>query len=102
MPFLERKNVGSSKFAELRPPHCVLAGASGTHSMCVCTIHQNMKLMFLGARLSEEIAPESISSPTYHHCLAPLPTCYLELMHTSFHSKLMNILVHFAKRVDIP
>ena len=75
--------IGFSKFAELRPPHCVLAGASGTPSVCVCTIHQNVKLMFLGARLSEVIAPESISLPTYHHCLAkilcnpPLPTCYL-------------------------
>ena len=33
------EKVGFSKFAELRPKHCVLAGASGTHSVCVCTIH---------------------------------------------------------------
>ena len=76
------KKIGFSKFAELRPPHCVLAGGSGTHSVCVCTIHQNMKLMFLGAGLSEMIALE-ICLPTYHHCLAkilcnpPLPTCYI-------------------------
>ena len=75
--------IGFSKFAELRPPQCVLAMASGTHSVCVCTIHQNVKLMFLGARLSELIAPEYIALPSYHHCLAgilcnpPLPTCYL-------------------------
>lgn len=31
--------IGFSKFAELRPRYCVLAGASGTHSVCVCTIH---------------------------------------------------------------
>ena len=31
--------IGFSKFAKLRPKHCVLAGASGTHSVCVCTIH---------------------------------------------------------------
>ena len=37
--------IGFSKFAELRPKQCVLAGASGTHSVCVCTIHQNVKLM---------------------------------------------------------
>jgi hypothetical protein len=37
--------VGFSKFAELRPKWCVLAGASGTHSVCVCCIHQNAKLM---------------------------------------------------------
>ena len=34
--------VGFSKFAELRPPHCFLVGASGTHSVCVYTIHQKM------------------------------------------------------------
>ena len=38
--FSDRK-IGFSKFAELRPKHFTLAGASGTHSACVCTIHQN-------------------------------------------------------------
>ena len=28
------EKIGFSKFAELRPKHCVLAGASGTHSVC--------------------------------------------------------------------
>jgi len=32
--------VGFTKFTELRPKNVVLAGASGTHSVCVCTIHQ--------------------------------------------------------------
>lgn len=40
--------VGFSAFANLRPKHCVLAGASGTHTVCVCTIHQNTKLMLEG------------------------------------------------------
>ena len=39
------KSIGFSKFAELRPKKCVLAGESGTHSVCVCTIHQNVILM---------------------------------------------------------
>ena len=30
--------IGFSKFASLRPKECVLAGACGTHSVCVCTI----------------------------------------------------------------
>ena len=47
------KKIGFSKFAELRPQHCILAGACGTHSVCIYTIHQNMKLMFSGARLSD-------------------------------------------------
>lgn len=69
------ESIGFSKFAELRPKHCVLAGASGTHSVCVCTIHQNVKLMITGANM-----PELTS---YQHCLAqiicnpPLPECYL-------------------------
>ncbi|KAK6191101.1 hypothetical protein SNE40_002846 [Patella caerulea] len=32
-------------FAALRPKWCVLAGASDTHSVCVCKYHQNPKLM---------------------------------------------------------
>ena len=69
------QKVGFSKFADLRPKHCVLAGGSGTHCVCVCMIHQNVKLMMLGLKLSD--------LPTYHHCLAkilcnpPLPACYL-------------------------
>jgi len=37
--------IGFSTFAKLHSKHCVLAEASGTHSLCVCTIHQNCKLM---------------------------------------------------------
>ena len=59
------RKIGFSKFAELRPKHCVLAGA----------IHQNVKLMSLEMQIPE--------LPTYHHCLAktlwnpPHPRCYL-------------------------
>lgn len=55
--FLEFKNkypdvkIGRSKFCELRPKWCVLAGGSGTHSVCVCLYHQNIKLMIEGAKL---------------------------------------------------
>ncbi|XP_044574327.1 uncharacterized protein LOC123258406 [Cotesia glomerata] len=37
--------IGFSKFASLRPTYCILAGSSGTHVVCVCTIHQNVKLI---------------------------------------------------------
>ena len=37
--------IGFSKRAELRPKQCILAGASGTHSVCAYTIHQDVKLM---------------------------------------------------------
>ena len=32
-------SIGFSKFFELQPKWCVLAGSSGTHSVCVCTYH---------------------------------------------------------------
>ena len=38
-------SIGFSKFCELQPKWCVLAGSSGTHSVCVCTYYQNMKLL---------------------------------------------------------
>ena len=37
--------LGFSTFCRLRPKWCVMAGRSGTYSVCVCTIHQNVKLM---------------------------------------------------------
>ena len=40
--------IGFSTFAELCPLHCVLAGSSGTHSVCVCTYQQN-PILFLSA-----------------------------------------------------
>ena len=43
--------IGFSKFAELRPKECILAGSAGTHSVCVCTLHQNTKLMLAGSKL---------------------------------------------------
>jgi len=36
---------GFSKFCELRPKSCVTVSASGMHSVCVCEIHQNVKLL---------------------------------------------------------
>ena len=75
-----KKRIGFSKFAELRPKHCILAGASGTHSVCVCTIHQNVKLMINGMKLHESTTR---GLTNYHTCLAkmmcnpPLPICYL-------------------------
>ena len=61
--------IGFSKFAELRPRQCVLAGSSGTHSVCVCTTHQNFKLMFTGANLDHATSGEF---KHYRHCLAAI------------------------------
>ena len=72
--------VGFSTFASLRPKECVLAGSSGTHSVCVCTLHQNTKLMFLGSKLPT-LSQKTITH--YRHCLAaimcnpPSSDCYM-------------------------
>ena len=39
---------GFSSFARLKPKCCLLAGSSGTHMVCVCSIHQNVKLLIIG------------------------------------------------------
>ena len=61
------EKIGFTKFAELRPKHCVLAGASGTHSVCVCTIHQNIKLMLLGANIHHLTIQDDVPLKTYNH-----------------------------------
>ena len=45
--------IGLAKFCALRPKWCVNAGASGTHAVCVCTIHQNVVLLIHAAHLEE-------------------------------------------------
>ena len=38
-------NIGFSKFCALRPKWCVLDGSKITHSVCVCSGHQNILLL---------------------------------------------------------
>ena len=38
-------NIGFSKFCALRPKWCVLAGSKIVHSVCVCSVHQNVMLL---------------------------------------------------------
>ena len=61
---LPAQKIGSSKFAELRPKKCVLAGSGGTHNLCVCAQHENVKLM------DNSIHPGA--GTTYHHYLAQM------------------------------
>ncbi len=37
--------ISFSKFAYLRPKECILAGTSGSHNVCVCMTHENVRLM---------------------------------------------------------
>lgn len=41
-------DIKFAKFSRLRPQHCFIAWSSGTHTVCICTIHQNVKLMLEG------------------------------------------------------
>ncbi|KAK3918907.1 ARL14 effector protein [Frankliniella fusca] len=80
--------VGFSTFAELRPKEVILAGASGTHSVCVCLIHQNMILMVAGARLDNlqdiQYQDKTMENLDYKmllqkiHCPEPTENCHLQ------------------------
>ena len=61
--------IGSTKFAELRPNWCVIAGSSGTHSVCVCTIHQNGKTMIDAINLKTLIKGSIIELNDYKDCI---------------------------------
>lgn len=73
-------HIKFSKFASLRPPQCVFAGSPGTHSVCVCKYHENVKLLIEGADF-KSLDP---SLTTYLDilecalCNPPSATCYLE------------------------
>ena len=42
-----------SKFSQLRPRNCILAGVSGTHTVCVCVHHEIVNLMLDAVGLKE-------------------------------------------------
>jgi hypothetical protein len=46
--------IGFSKLCELRPKWCVTVGSAGAHSVCVFTIHQNVKLMLAASPIMED------------------------------------------------
>ena len=51
--------VGFSKFCSLRPKSCISVGSSGTHSVCVCTSHQNAQLLVHAANIDKDIITTS-------------------------------------------
>ena len=59
----EYVNIGFTKFTELRPPNCVLAGSSGTHNVCVCVHHENVKLMLSAMDI------ENLTKDTRFNCV---------------------------------
>ncbi|KAG8239007.1 hypothetical protein J437_LFUL005064 [Ladona fulva] len=81
--------IGFSNFALMRPKNCVLPGSSGTHCVCVCTIHQNIKLMINCTGMLILTEKDYLSIKTYQDCVArvicnpPLPSCYLGVSYES-------------------
>jgi hypothetical protein len=73
--------IGFSMFASNRPKHCILAGTSGTHTVCVCIYHQNVKLMFKTLQ-DKKLNPRGLNS--YHDlflkilCNNPTEQCWLK------------------------
>ena len=79
----ERK-VGFSPFAMLHPKECVLAGNSCTHSVCICTIQNNVTFMMTGSKMdnvteNEEVLLNIIAMPLQSRCATkPLHHVILE------------------------
>lgn len=75
--------IGFSKFCQLRPKFCVLASAHSTHSVCVCVIHQNCKLMLDAINMSRLIKTLKELIKDYKDCLKTImcekskPECHL-------------------------
>lgn len=93
----------SSKFTELRPKECVLAGGAGTHTVCICTIHQNMKLMISGSHLGKLTKGENYHLTDNHQCILAVTcnevsaSCYLGDCSTC--SKLMDDFVLYMEEI---
>lgn len=73
--------ISQSKFAKLRPKQCLPADKSGSHNVCVCKTHQNMRLKLSGIRKAFSKKGVCFNS-TYHTaikeiiCEEPSPSCH--------------------------
>lgn len=97
----EKIDISFSKFAQLRPAHCVLAGSSGTHTVCFCTYHENVKLMLNNIDTESWGNDLGVSLKNYHDwlnlfvCSNPTSACYLggcknSLSESSFKDRLIK------------
>ena len=74
--------LSMSKFSKLRPRQCILAGKGGTHNVCVCSIHQNLKLKIYGIKKAlkqkgvvyNERDKDLLETMV---CIKPTSSCYL-------------------------
>ncbi|KAJ8893252.1 hypothetical protein PR048_005843 [Dryococelus australis] len=75
--------VSFSKFASLRSKH-ILAGSSGTHTVCIYLTHQNMKLLIDGCNLTKLMEKHNLL--TYHH-YCPGPDNLRKSLETTFEAE---------------
>ena len=61
-----------SKFAKLKPKYCILPGASGTHSVCVCTIHENAKMMLEAIQIKQLTKNTHMHLTNYKDCISKM------------------------------
>lgn len=72
--------VELSSFSKYRPKNCVSLGTTGAHNICVCIIHQNVKLMLEAVKI-DYITNNKIRN--YKDCIQrlvcnpPAPSCFL-------------------------
>ena len=77
--------IGLTKFCQLRPKWCIMAGAKGTHTVCVCTIHENFKNMFDAANLKKNTSDSNQPLTDYKDCFSLVvcrkakDVCYLRI-----------------------
>ncbi|XP_012560034.2 uncharacterized protein LOC105846148 [Hydra vulgaris] len=65
-----------SNFCSHRPKSCVTVGASGMHTVCMCTYHQNVKLIISAVELSKDyhdlidmlVCSRANKTCMIHHC----------------------------------
>nr|XP_047146075.1 uncharacterized protein LOC124818971 [Hydra vulgaris] len=67
-----QSKIGFSKFAQLKPKWCIYADRKGTHAVCICAKHQNLKLMLSAVKLEEnyhELIEKIVCSRKSRECM---------------------------------
>ena len=63
--------IGFSKFCSLKPKWCILAGASGTHTVCACTTHKSIKLFLTPTNMHYKYLLQLlVCNPENRECMA--------------------------------
>ena len=104
----EHVKIRFTKFANLRPPYCVLDGSRGTHNVCVYAHHENVKLMLASVDLNKITGNTPLVLNNYHDCIDAIvcangrDTCYLgECLDCPNMSKLRKHLLECLKNNGI-